>query len=62
MKKLLDGQRFFVLLLILGLVLAHFALRSDIHFQITGSFGFKIEPTPYVIEATPTRSSLPEKA
>ena len=60
MKKLLDGQRFFVLLFILGLVLAHFALRSDIYVHI--SFGFKIEPTPYVIEATPTKTSMPEKA
>ena len=60
--KLLDGHRFFVILLILALVAAILILRSDIHFQITGSFGFKISPAPYVIELEPTKTFLSERA
>ena len=54
MMKVLDKPRLFVVLLLIGLILSLVILKSDIYLQV--SFGFKIEPTPYVIEATPTKS------
>jgi len=58
--KLLDGRRFFVISLIIGLILGIVVLKSDVYFQV--SFGFKVSPSPYVIELEPTNTCLKRRS